>query len=221
MKVLHIETRKKLAESDLNLSSLDELSQNKSIKTISIASTIQYLDLLPIVQKYFSDKKIKVLLKKGSSVYTSQVLGCNADAFDKHADALLLLADGKFHAKNNAILLQREIFVFNGEKLEKITKQELEKYLNDIKGKKNKFLSYNIIGILVSTKQGQHYNSIKQLTKKLEKLNKNVYVFESDTINIAELENFPNIKLWVNTACPGLSLDYNNIVNLRDIENLL
>jgi len=77
-----------------------------------------------------------------------------------------------------------------------------------------KFYSADNIGILVSTKPGQ--NNLKEAIELKKKLKKNCYIFVSDMINEAELENFPFIQAWVNTACPRI--EGKNIVNAEDIQ---
>ena len=216
MKIMHIEARRKFDLGKINFFLLDKLPG----KTISLAATVQYFDLIPQIKKYLEKKGKKVIIKKGA-YYKAHVLGCNSSAFDKNADILLLLTDGKFHALNNAIQLNKEIYIFNTKTLEKITKKEIDKIKQRTKGKIKKFLNEEKIGILVSTKFGQYYKSAQQLKKKIKKLGKEVYVFEADTINIAELENFPDIKIWINTACPGIALDDNKIVNLCNILEFL
>src|SRR3989344_5910361 len=57
----------------------------------------------------------------------------------------------------------------------------------------------------------------KQEIEQLEKTCKQSYIFLSNNINIAELENF-NINSWINTACPGLALDSNKIVNADEVK---
>lgn len=215
MKTLFIEARKKFNK-EIDLSALDELPS----KTISLASTIQYLDLVPIVKKYLESKGRQVIIKQGA-YYKAHVIGCNSNAFDKTSDILLLLADGKFHAINNAIQLNKELYIYNTNELNKITKQELEKYKQKTKAKQVKFLSSNNIGLLVSTKSGQHYKNAQALAKKIEKLDKQVYIFETNNINIKELENFPQIQIWVNTACYGLARDDSKIINYQDILEFL
>jgi diphthamide biosynthesis enzyme Dph1/Dph2-like protein len=212
MKKLFIETRRKFIKNDIDFNVLDKLNG----KSISLAATIQYLGLIPLVKEYLESKGKNIILKKGP-FYEGQVLGCQSQAFDKKADTLLLITDGKFHALNNAIQLNREIYVFNTKSLEKVTKEDLEANRKKIKGKQNKFLTYNNIGLIVSSKQGQHYKQSEEIAKKIEKMGKNTYIFETDNINLEEFENFPNIKMWVNTACSGLGLDDPRIINLRDI----
>ncbi len=210
-KIINIEARKKFNNKDINFS---ELNRFKG-KTISIASTVQYLDFIPKIKQYFEKNNQKIIIKQGA-YYKAHVLGCNPLAFDKNADIFLLLADGKFHALNNAVLLGKEIYVFNLKTLDKVTTKEIEKIKLRTIAKQKKFLSSDKIGLLVSTKIGQKYKQIKKLKQKTQKLNKQVYVFESDKINLQELENFP-IQIWINTACPGLGIEDPRVVNLRDV----
>ncbi len=210
MKTLFLETRKK--SQDIDFSQLDNIPG----QTISLAATIQYLDLIPKIKSYLEEQGKEVIIKQGS-FYKAQVLGCQSQAFDKNADTLLLLADGKFHAINNAIQLNKEIYIFNTKTLDKITMQEIEKQNQKIKAKQAKFLSYNRVGLILSTKQGQKYPDIIGLKNKIKKLDKVAHIFQTDNINLQELENFPDIQIWINTACPGLALDSAKIINLVDI----
>ena len=214
MKTLFLETRKKFT--DIDFTPLNNLEG----QTISLAATIQYLDLIPQIKEYLEKQNKTIILKQGS-FHQAQVLGCQSQAFDKTADTLLLITDGKFHAINNAIQLNKEITIFNTKTLEKIIFKDIKREQEKIKGKQNKFISYNIVGILTSTKQHQKYNNIEELKQKLENKGKTTYIFESETLNLNELENFPQIQIWVNTACPGLARDHNKIINLSDIQEFL
>jgi diphthamide biosynthesis enzyme Dph1/Dph2-like protein len=57
--------------------------------------------------------------------------------------------------------------------------------------------------------------------KNIGKIGKKVYVFEADNINVAEFENFPQIQIWVNTACFGIARDDMRVINLADILEFL
>lgn len=116
-----IEFRKKYNPAEINFDILDSLPEGD----ISLGASVQYLDFLIPIKDYFEKKNRKVMIKKGS-YYEGQVLGCNSNAFNPNSDILLLLCDGKFHALNNSIQLKKEIYIFNGLKLDKIEKSELE-----------------------------------------------------------------------------------------------
>ncbi|MAG40221.1 hypothetical protein CMI41_04620 [Candidatus Pacearchaeota archaeon] len=216
MEVLHIEARKKFDFDKINWKALDELK----LEEVSLAASVQYLDLLKEVKDYLEEKDIKVIVKKGA-YHDGQVLGCNPVAFDENAKTLLLLCDGKFHALNNALRLGREISVFNGDRIENVAKEDIDKMKAKIKGKQAKFLSSNKIGLLVSTKLGQESKNFKKVAEKIEAKGKEIYVFSTDNIDVNEFENFNYIEMWVNTACFGIGLDDPRIVNLQDILEFL
>ena len=212
MKTLFIETKRKFKDSNINLKLLDTLKG----KTIALAATIQYIGLIPKVKSYLESKNKKVIVKQGA-YYKGHVLGCNSSAFDESADTLLLITDGTFHAINNAIQLQKEIYVFNGKILDKIEQKEIDAHNKKTLTKQKKFLSAKNVGLLISTKHGQHQKAIYNIREQIEKQNKKVYIFEANNIDTNEFENFPQIQIWVNTACFGLARDDMRIINLADI----
>jgi diphthamide biosynthesis enzyme Dph1/Dph2-like protein len=216
MKTLFIEAKRKFKDSDIKLELLDKLPG----ETIALAATIQYIDLIPKVKSYLESKDKKVIVREGA-YHKGHVLGCNSSAFDKSADTLLLITDGTFHAINNAIQLQKEIYVFTTNTLEKIEQKEIDAHNKKTLTKKKKFLLADNIGLLVSSKHGQHQKAIHNIREQIEKQNKKVYVFESNNINTSEFENFPQIQMWVNTACFGLARDDMRIINLADILEFL
>ncbi len=222
-KVVFIEARRKFSKKEsINLSGLDKLPG----EIISLAATVQYLDLVLIVKKYLETSKKnpkKVLIQQGA-YHKSHVLGCQSQAFNPNADCFLLLTDGRFHAINNAIQLNKELYVYSvvNNQLDKITNNDLKKYHQKTQGKITKFLMSNKIGILVSTKSGQFYKNLENLKKKIQNKykSKKLYVFETDSINLSELENF-DIPIYINTACYGLALDSPKIINYTDLLEFL
>jgi len=66
---------------------------------------------------------------------------------------------------------------------------------------------------LVSVKPGQQ--ALKVALNFAKNCGKEAYVFMENEIDVAKLEDFNDIKLWVNTSCPRL--EANNIVSLKDI----
>ncbi len=214
--VLFVEFRRKFDVSELNLKRLLDLPDG----SISLAATVQYLDLIKIVKKYLEENGKNVIVKDGA-YYDGHVLGCQPQAFDLDSDVLLLLCDGKFHAMNNAIILNKGMFVFNGNELLEVKDSEVNEYYERLKKRQTKFLVNKKIGLLVSIKYGQKSLNYLNVKKKLENNGKSVYVFEADDINISEFENFNDIKIFVNTACFGLGMDDNRIINLADVVQFL
>ena len=215
MKTIFIETKRKFKDSEIKYNLLDSLEG----ETIALAATIQYINLIPKVKSYLESKGKKVIIKQGA-FHKAHVLGCNSTALDKSADTILIITDGTFHAINNAIQLQREIYIFTTSTLDKITQKEIDAHNKKTLTKQKKFLLANNIGLIVSTKHGQHQKAIHKIKERIENKNKKVYVFESNNIDTSEFENFPQIQMWVNTACFGLARDDMRIINLQDVLTL-
>ena len=216
MKTLLIETKRKFKDSEINFSLLDTLPG----ETISLAATIQYIDLIPKIKSYLESQGKKVVIKQGAH-HKAHVLGCNSTAFDKTAETILMITDGKFHAINNAIQIQKPIYVFSGKTLDKVTQKEIDTHNKKTLAKQKKFLLSETVALILSTKHGQHHKQISKIKDKIKALDKKVYIFESNNISTQEFENFPQIQLWINTACFGLARDDPRIVNLQDIIQFL
>lgn len=222
MKVLFVPSRYK------NSFSCNSIKIKELPKIIGLITTIQYTNSLNKIKDYLEKNKKRVLIAKRSKseiLEKGQILGCDVSAAVKiqnKVQAFLYIGSGKFHPLQIALSLnkQKPIFLFNPstEEFNRLNEKEIQKYKNRKRGQKLKFLSSNTYGILVSTKPGQ--NRLKQaiaLKNKLEKEKKKAYIFMFNTLDINQLENWPNIKCWINTACPGLSLE-NPFVWIGDIK---
>ncbi len=170
------------------------------------------------------ENQAKELARILGKEYAGVILGCNVDnalKFAKKADKFLLVGSGRFHALRVALKTNKEVVVYNPKtgSIISVTKKDLENYKKKIKGKQAKFLAAHTVGILVSTKPGQfNYLHALKIKTKLEKLGKECYLFLFDTLQEFELENFPFVECWLNTACPGI--DGKNIINLEDLPKI-
>jgi len=196
---------------------LDKTIAEKLPDEIGLVSSIQFIDSLPLIKKSLNKKnKIKKILIGG------QILGCNvknAEKIKNKVKAFLYIGDGKFHPLGIAIKTQKPVFTFNplNNQFKKIQKQDIEKYEKRKKTAFIKFLHADNVGILISTKPGQYYdiNKLKSLENKYK--NKKFYTFIADTIDYNQLENFPFIQAWINTACPRIEEDI-SVLNINELE---
>ncbi len=203
MKILHID-----AKSEVEVK-LDEASLKKLPKKIGILTTIQHLHKINDVEKQIPN-----------SILGGQVLGCDASAAKKikdKVDAFLYIGSGDFHPIEIVTETGKEVFCFNPftRQMKTIGKEAIEKHEKRKQGALIRFLSSEKIGILVSTKPGQ--NRMKDAVKLAEKKDKQYYIFAFDTLNIMDLENFPFIEAWVNTACPRIAEGKKGIINIEDL----
>lgn len=203
MEIYYSEIFKKTNLSKEIISKLQKILPQKFF----LAYTVQYKTLAFKLKEFFRENIIGL----------SQITGCSK--IPKQI-TILLLGDGKFHAINLLNYAER-VIIFNGQNFLEIGKKEKQKIEEQNKAKFSKLFFETKIGILISIKPGQY--NIKEALKvkiKLLELKKKAYFFFFDTLNQQDLENF-NIKVWINTSCPGLEYDFKNILNAKTFFQLL
>ena len=222
MKIMMVEGRYK---GEIDLSNLDT---DILPKTIGLATTVQFLDYVDKIKQYLESKGKVIFIDKMRQKYDGQLLGCDVGGADKikdKVDAFLYIGTGVFHPLGIAINIDKEVFCYDplNAIMSKIDRQQVEKYNRKRKAAYSKFLEADEIGILVSLKPGQNnFKKAVELEKQLKA--KNCYIFAFDTLDFNQVENFPFVKCWVNTACNRILDDYEKfpkpLVDLSDIEKM-
>lgn len=184
-------------------------------KKVGLVSTIQFLDQLAKAKK-FLEKHNKTAIIGG------QILGCDtkpAEKISNKIDSFLYIGSGHFHPIGVKLATNKEVIIANplSNNVSKINEADIKKLQAKKKTSLIKFHSAQTIGILVSTKPGQK-NLKKAFELKNKLKDKQCYVFVADTIDLADLENYPFIQAWVNTSCPRLGDYSSNILNVDEIK---
>ena len=204
----------------------EHLKKNK-IKSVALFASVQFTDLKDFI-KELEENKIKVNITKAKRTNEKmQILGCDCyeDSFQdniiENSDAILYIGYRLFHPK--ALLLSqiksknfKPIIIFDhiANKIKEINKKDIEKQIQKYKRNLKLFINSKTLGILVTIKPGQQYlNSAKNLKEKLKEQGKKAYIFIDNNINLSQLENYPFIQCWVNTACPRIGTD--DILNIE------
>ncbi|MFH1642304.1 MAG: diphthamide synthesis protein [Nanoarchaeota archaeon] len=185
---------------------------------VGVVTTVQFVLFLDKIKDYLISKK--VFIAEGKQKYKGQVLGCEISAASdicQKVDSYLYIGTGQFHPIIIAVRTGKDVYCYNPISgiFRKIMDREIEIYKKKKKGAYLKFLSSDTIGILVSIKPGQRFGDIDKLKKKFGK--KKFYTFGIDTLDFIQLNNFPFIQSWVNTACPRMEEDI-SVVNIGDLE---
>jgi 2-(3-amino-3-carboxypropyl)histidine synthase len=224
MKVIHIQARLK-AEFGLPDDFIAKLP-NK----VAVFTTIQLMNSLPkMVEQIEKSGREAVVFKTVHTRNKGQILGCNVQNFKKYADedfeGFVYVGDGLFHPK--ALVWKNEdkkVFGFNPFTSEQyvIEGSDVEKTRRQYTAAKSLFIMAKRVGVLVTTKPGQFFLK-KAFQLREEYPDKKFYFFIDNTINFGNLEDFPFIECWVNTACPRIPFeDQINIsrpvVNLEDVK---
>lgn len=187
------------------------------------------IELEPILKKIkIPEKKVGLFttvqfehavknIKDDGFIFCGSVLGCNVNnvlpVADK-VDAFLFIGSGDFHPLSLK-RFKKPIYVANPltDKFGKITEKDLEKLEKEQKGKLMKYLAAKKVGIIVCTKLGQ--NLFYQAIKLQDKLKKESFLFICNDVDPVEFENFPDVDMWINTACPRI--EHKKIINMKDL----
>lgn len=207
MKILHLyarSTRKFKLPQDV----VDKIPAN-----YGLVAPIQHVDSL---------KDIQCQLK--GAVIAGQILGCRTEEAEKiieQVDGFLCIGTGFFHPVGLYLNTKKPILIFNptDNTLKELSQDDVDNFLKQKKAAKLRFLKAEKVGIIVSSKTGQ--NGVASAMRLKQRADKKFYVFATDTLNYAELENFPFIDCWVNTACPRIADEKPNMVNIQDVREFL
>ena len=220
MKIMMVESRYK---GKIVLPNLDE---HKLPKNIGLAATVQFLDFIDEIKQYLEKNGKHVYLDKKRQKYAAQLLGCDISGAEKikdSVDAFLYIGTGVFHPLGISLNIRKDVFCYDpiSGSISKIDTQEVDKYNKKRKAAYLKFLESTEIGILVSLKPGQNnFRKAVELKKRLA--DKNCYILASDTLDFNQVENFPFVQCWVNTACNRILDDYDKfskpLIDLSDLE---
>ncbi|MDD5417431.1 MAG: diphthamide synthesis protein [Candidatus Nanoarchaeia archaeon] len=228
MEVLFVECRLKdwVFREDAKENILKEI---KNYESVTIVSTVQYLDIIGLIEDFLKENNKKVIVSKSlkHAKYKGQVLGCDAEAALKNkADVVIYIGDGMFHPI--AVMMESDtpVLAFNPKtyEIKKITDENIKIYRMRKALAFDKLKHSDKIGILVSIKPGQYNPDVAVETKnKFEKKGKKAFIFVFDELQIDSLINFPDVESWVNTACPRMALEdafrfRQSILNYDEIE---
>lgn len=198
MKRLYIE-----AHSKINLALLLNKIKIKE-KKVGVITTIQFEHAV---------KKIN----NPKFIFGGSILGCNIDnatKIEKQVDAFLFIGSGNFHPLALK-KFNKPIYLLNPltEKFGRISEKELERLEKEKKGRLLKFFAAKKVGIIICTKPGQ--SLFHQTLKLQEKLKKESFLFLCNDVDPTEFENFSDIDMWINTACPRI--EHKKIINMTDL----
>ena len=213
----------------LSKKAVEECSKHK---TIALYTSAQFVDQIEKVVKQLEENNVNVLTSQPDRTQKNyQLLGCDTEwrnlQLKEDVDAFLYVGDGMFHP--TALLLAqrnrkeaKEVIIYNPieDKTKTISANDIKKILKKYKGGMIKFMAAENVGVMISTKPGQRqHKQAKLLEAKYPE--KRFYYFVDNKISFDQLENFPFVECWINTACPRIAFEDSAeirkpIINLND-----
>lgn len=214
MKVIYIPA-KSMISVKLTKKALNNLPKGK----VGVVTNIQHLHNIK-----------EVMEQLNNAVFVGQSVGCRCDNVKKVAvDYFLFVGNGVFHPLRIAMDTDKDVWLWDPviKKLTKLDKKLVEDYKKKKEVSYKKFLMAENVGIMITCKPGQNngvlseYSKDAKMSKALKlskKTDKNYYLFAFDTLQQEDLDNFPFIDVWINTACNRIGDEKPNILEIQDLE---
>jgi 2-(3-amino-3-carboxypropyl)histidine synthase len=182
-------------------------------RKIGLVTTVQHVQTLDTVRELLIRAgKAVVVGDTGRLNYPGQVIGCdcsNAKSIAKDVEAFLFVGGGLFHALGVALSTMKPTIVaepYDGrafsvdKEAEKIVKQRWA-CIEEAQRARN-------FAVLVGLKTGQkRLEQALQIKQKLEKKGRTACLFAVNEITPEVLMEFLAVEVYVNTACPRISVD--------------
>jgi 2-(3-amino-3-carboxypropyl)histidine synthase len=174
-------------------------------KKTGLVTTVQHVHLIPAIESFMKERGINVRVAeaRGRTPCRGQVLGCCfTTAKETGSDEILFVGTGLFHPIGIALSTGARVIA-----LDPLTgiAQEVsgETLLRKRFGVIEKARGATSIGIIVSTKSGQHR---MDLARRLAALSPHAVIVTMHEVSPDELLNL-GFGCFVNTACPRLAYD--------------
>lgn len=190
---------------DFNVAVLENALPLLGGKTTGLVSTVQHVHLIPAMETFLRARGIDVRVAegKGRTPCRGQVLGCCfTTAKEAGADQVLFVGTGLFHPIGIALATKARVIA-----LDPLTGTVQEVSGDALLRKRfaviEKARGAKSIGIIVSTKSGQHRMA---LARRLAGLSPHTMIVTMHEVSPDELLNL-GFNCYVNTACPRLAYD--------------
>jgi 2-(3-amino-3-carboxypropyl)histidine synthase len=174
-------------------------------RTTGLVTTVQHVHLIPAMESFLKERgmDVRVAEGRGRTPHRGQVLGCCfTTAKESKAGQVLFVGTGLFHPIGIALATGARVVALDpltgtaqevsGEALQRRRFAVIEK----ARGAKR-------IGIIVSSKSGQHRST---LARRLAALSSHAVIVTMNEVSPDELLNL-GFDCYVNTACPRLAYD--------------
>lgn len=179
---------------------------------VLLVSTVQFIRVLQYAKTELEKHQIKVIIPRSMPLSPGEVLGCTSpDMSTAGADAILYLGDGRFHLES-MMIANPTIPAYAYDPYKKAL--TIEKYDHDMMRGTRKEAIHAAAqghhwGLIMGTlgRQGAP-KVIEHLEKQMEAAGKKVTLILLSEIYPSKLQLFTGIDVWVQVACPRLSIDW-------------
>eukprot|EP01038_Epipyxis_sp_PR26KG_P008490 gene8490-11476_t len=187
------------------------IEKNFSTKNkLTLMGTIQFNGALSAVHDSLHDRYPNLFVPQIKPLSAGETLGCTSPLIED-ADALIFISDGRFHLES-AMIQNPHIPAFRYDPFEKLMLRESydidrmkQIRWESIQLSRNATRFGLILGTLGHQGSQTIYNNLRSI---LEQRGKKIYKFLMAEIVPKKLNAIKSIEVWVQVACPRLSIDW-------------
>lgn len=183
------------------------------LKRIGLATTLQHLGELDMIRRHLEGFGIEAVITPagGRGLRTGQIIGCDYTPLKMIAGKVdsFLIIGSKFHALGASIAVDKPVILvdpYSNQVLD--MKRMRETIIRRRYAAINKAKNARVFGVILGTKPGQHDPAgALSLKEEINRQGRRATIIVVDEISPESLENFREVEIFVNTACPRLAID--------------
>ncbi|XP_035241594.1 2-(3-amino-3-carboxypropyl)histidine synthase subunit 1 [Anguilla anguilla] len=179
-------------------------------QSLALVSTIQFVAALQSASTALK-QTYDVLMPQCRPLSPGEILGCTSPRLERPVDALIYLGDGRFHLES-IMIANPDIPAYRYDPYSKVFSREYydHKAMREARQKSiERARSGQRWGLILGTlgRQGSP-KVLEHLESKLESLGKTFCRVMLSEIFPSKLDLLPDVDVWVQIACPRLSIDW-------------
>lgn len=203
------------ARSEMSLTEiLDRLESKISIyRRVGVATTLQHLNELGEVEERLERLGVEAVItpRCGRNRYCGQIIGCDYTPLKTVSGKVesFIVIGSRFHGLGASLAVEKPVILADPY-LSKVTDMEWERrslinrryaMIERAKGAKS-------FGIILGSKIGQYNPETAEMLRRIiAARGRDAVTIVADEVSSSSLGNFEGLDVFVNTACPRLSLD--------------
>lgn len=222
----HVEAifKKYLILKDLSVDEIEELGLEtveriRKMKKIALVSTVQFISTVHMVKQRLNDlcasQNVQMIIPQSRPLSSGEVLGCTAPQLSSEVDGVLYVGDGRFHLE--AIMIANPQLQGSYFRYDPYTKRfSIEGYNHEEMHERRKSAIESArnarrFGLILGTLGRQGSPAVlDDLRAKLDKHKLEYITVLMTEIKPPKLAKFVGIDVWVQVACPRLSIDWSS-----------
>lgn len=208
---------KDISEDEMEQFGLETVERIRRMKKIALVSTVQFISAVHVIKQRLADLcaslDIQLIIPQSRPLSSGEVLGCTAPQLPSDIDAILYVGDGRFHLE--AIMIANPQLQGSYFRYDPYSKRfSLEGYNHEEMHQRRKEAIESArharrFGLILGTLGRQGSPAVfDDLRSKLLQHNLPFIAVLMTEIKPAKLAKFVGIDVWVQVACPRLSIDW-------------